>query len=323
MPANLPNGSSVRRRSKLRSPYRARRRKGARDRRIRRALAVIFAAIFLYCGIRLIAWRAGVRETTETNAELQAMHLAAMAEPTAAPMEYSSAAQAAAAIPTALPAEAPQPAADAQEINYQYIGENPDGMAELLRKNADLVGWLKISDVVNLPVVYRDNEYYLTHDFYGRKKNSGTLFLDENHPFTARTQHLVIHGHNMYDGNMFGGLPQFRKKSFAENHGVIYFRTLYREEVYLLVAAAITSSDVSDPDFIPFIGTPVFRSEQALRDYIDLLDERGLYHMPLDVDMKDALLTLSTCVDDDRLILFCRRMRDGETQQDVLDQLKR
>lgn len=327
---------NIRRRSRYRSAYRARRRRNARADLLRRVLIVVCAAVFLYCGIRLIVWRSNVRDTDAVNESLQSMHQAAMdAETAPLPQEDQTDAAAGelpADIPDAIPEPTAIPAAEATAApapvwpleEYQYIGTEPEGgMAELAESNADLVGWLQIDEVVNLPVVYRDNEYYLTHDFYGREKNSGTLFLDVGHPFTARTQHLLIHGHNMYDGSMFGQLVQYRKKDFARSHGVIYFQTLYRQEVYLLVAAAITPSDPTDPEFIPFLGTPVFPSARALQNYIDLLDERGLYHFPIDVDMSDALLTMSTCVGDGRLILFCRRVRVGETKESILEQLNR
>ncbi len=52
-------------------------------------------------------------------------------------------------------------------------------MVELKRLNRDTVGWISISGVVDLPVVWRDNSYYLNHDFQGQKSGAGTLFLDK------------------------------------------------------------------------------------------------------------------------------------------------
>ena len=64
-------------------------------------------------------------------------------------------------------------------------------MQELKRLNRDTVGWISISGVVDLPVVYRDNSYYLNHDFQGQKSGAGTLFLDQNHPLAAASLLLL------------------------------------------------------------------------------------------------------------------------------------
>lgn len=77
------------------------------------------------------------------------------------------------------------------------------------------MAWLRIPDVVSLPVVCRDNTYYLNHDFFGRESDSGTLFLDEAHSLEYGTQYMVIHGHNMYDGSMFGLLSHYRKSGYG------------------------------------------------------------------------------------------------------------
>ena len=84
-------------------------------------------------------------------------------------------------------------------------------MRELAQKNPDTVGWIGISGTVLLPVVYRDNTFYLDHDFTRSKNASGTLFPDENSPINADTQNLLIHGHSMNDGSMFGILTHYRK----------------------------------------------------------------------------------------------------------------
>ena len=48
---------------------------------------------------------------------------------------------------------------------------------------------------------------------------------------------------------------------------------------------------------------------------------RSLYSIPVDVRADDALLTLSTCLDDDRLVILARRLRDGETEAGLRAQL--
>lgn len=47
------------------------------------------------------------------------------------------------------------------------------------------------------------------------------------------------------------------------------------------------------------------------------LREHSFYEIPITVTPADALLTLSTCLDDERLILTYRRVREGESEESL------
>lgn len=187
-------------------------------------------------------------------------------------------------------------------------------MRKLLARNADTVGWLDIDRTVNCPVVYRDNSHYLDHDFDGAPNASGTLFLDVSAPLTGETQNLLIHGHSMHDGSMFGLLTHYRRLSFLTQHPLIAFTTLWEKETYAVFAVLIVSSDVNDERYFNYFNHPAFESDAAFDDYVRALRRRSLYDIPVDVKPTDALLTLSTCMDDDRLVVVARRQRANETR---------
>ena len=191
-------------------------------------------------------------------------------------------------------------------------------MRELAQKNPDTVGWISISGTVHLPVVYRDNTFYLDHDFTGAKNASGTLFLDENSPINADTQNLLIHGHSMNDGSMFGILTHYRKLDFVRQHPLIAFSTLWEKESYAVFAVLQVSSKTDSPNYFNYFSYPTFGTTSAFADYIAGVKARSLFTIPVDVEPDDALLTLSTCLDDDRLVLLARRMRPGETRDAVI-----
>ena len=202
----------------------------------------------------------------------------------------------------------------AEEQNERAISGR---LTELYAINPDLIGWLIAGGDFSTPVVWRDNSYYLYRDFYRKDSKNGTLFLDEHHPLKSTTQHMVIHGHNMTDGSMFGLLPHYRDKAYVLEHGVVTFSTLYEKEIYAVVAVAVTPEDMTRPNAIPNIGMTTFSSEAALSYYMDKVRAGALYNIYLDVKSTDALLTLSTCLGDDRLLLVCRRLRAGETESEV------
>lgn len=202
---------------------------------------------------------------------------------------------------------------------YRQVGGDalPE-MAQLHGQNHDLVAWIQIPDVLDLPVVYRDNSYYLTRDFARQKNASGTIFLDENHPFKEKTQNLLLHGHNMKDGTMFGRLTQYLSDdTYLRNHPFIYFDTLWQKEQYVIFAVLDVSLKPGDTRFFNYFTHDIFSSDAEFAMYIRQLQLRSKYAIPIDVEPSDALLTLSTCLEDDRLVIVARRLRGDETRSQL------
>ncbi len=57
---------------------------------------------------------------------------------------------------------------------------------------------------------------------------------------------MIIYGHNMKDGKMFGDLDLYEQKSFFRKHPKIRFDTLYEERTYEILA--VFRSRVYDTD---------------------------------------------------------------------------
>lgn len=252
--------------------------------------------------------RLSALHSAEVQAEdAQTAEPAQTPEPT--PVETENPTQAPAAEPTAAPAK------DAVKSTvYHAMGGKPLAQMETLHaQNHDLVAWISIDNVLDLPVVYRNNSYYLTHDFNKNKSTAGTIFLDENHPMTERTQNLLLHGHNMKDGTMFGRLAQYEKNlEYLKAHAFIDFSTLWHQERYVVFAVLDVSLDVGDDRFVEYFAHPTFKSDEEFERYIRRVELASLYAIPMDVKPTDALLTLSTCLDEDRLVILARRQREGE-----------
>ena len=296
--------------------------------------ALLCLGLIAFGAVRLTVYFAHSHGVKQTNAELQAIYeeshsaaskSTALASLAPDPTDASALAHESASEPTAVSTLAPEstPEPSVQPIatlkpEYQLVSEEirPE-MRELFAKNRDLVAWLRISGVVSLPVVYRDNTYYLTHNFDRKSSSAGTLFLDELHPLVPKTQHLVIHGHNMHDGTMFGLLSHARKLDFVRDHGFASLNTLYREERYVLFCVNSVPKNVNAGGYIAYTGTPTFRTEHQFNAFIQALREHSFYEIPIAVTPADALLTLSTCLDDERLILTYRRVREGESEESL------
>jgi len=195
-------------------------------------------------------------------------------------------------------------------------------MEALYNENRDLVAWLNIPDVIDLPVVYKDNDYYLKRDFYKQKNTAGTIFLDENHPFKEKTQNLLLHGHNMKDGTMFGRLTQYiYDRTYIKNHPFINLSTLWRKEQYVIFAVLDVSLDPRNEAFFNYFTHSTFSSDAEFTSYIRQLQLRSMFAIPIDVEPTDALLTLSTCLEENRLVIVARRLRPDETRQEMRDRI--
>lgn len=271
---------------------------------MRMALLVLCIIGLVFSGLKVYRFFADSRQTRLTNEAAAALYHAEDA-PVSTPAYTMR--QGVTGVPLAAPTPAPESA-------FQKIGNSPLSRFEsLLKANPDIIGWLSIKGELDLPVVYRDNEYYLTRDVNRKKSTAGTLFLDENHPLAASAQYLVIHGHNMKDGSMFGRLQRFLELGYLQKHCIVQFDTLYQEDTYVVFAVLVVSENVHEAAFVNFLGYPSFSSSDQLMEFVNSLMDKSKFAIPVNVDASDTLLTLSTCYGDDRLIIVARRVRPGES----------
>ena len=193
-----------------------------------------------------------------------------------------------------------------------------ESFAELLRYNPDTVGYLSIGEIVDLPVVQRenDNEYYLTHAYSGEEAREGALFLDGANRLSD--ENLIIYGHNMRNGTMFGELSSFGEREFLLENAVVRFDTLYENALYVPFAMFEASMDENDGHY--FDVRQIVFDETSFELFVLKLRGRSVFAVPVEVEYGDQLLTLVTCSyndDDGRYIVALRKLRAGETEEEM------
>ena len=202
----------------------------------------------------------------------------------------------------------------------------------LLEANRDTVGWLTAGEDINHPVVQYDNEYYLTHNFSGEEDSNGTLFVNEMNNLWPRDKVILIHGHNMNSGMQFGHLSRYSDAAYLSEYPLVTFRTIRDDNnSYYVPVAGFSASMLEEKDeYFDLIGFCFEREESNepsvsgktanYSAYLTEITDRSYWASPADVCAEDELLVLVTCGrrrDDSRFMLFCRRLRDGETPESI------
>lgn len=193
----------------------------------------------------------------------------------------------------------------------------PDVLDEyktLFQKNKKLIGWLKIDDtLIDYPVMQTsDNEYYLDHNFNQEYDKNGSLFLDCDCNAYPQSTNMIIYGHHMKSGQMFGGLQKYAKESYAKEHGTIQFDTIYEKGTYQVMY--VFRSQVYNEDdvifkYYQFIDA---NSEEEFNSYMKEMASLSLYDTGVTASFGDSLLTLSTCdysQTDGRFVVVAKKIK--------------
>lgn len=190
--------------------------------------------------------------------------------------------------------------ADKQEIetDAQTIEESYLDITELSLMNPDCVGWLSIADTkISYPVMQHagDEDYYLHKDFYKEKNKNGSLILDEDSSISENCDNVIIHGHNMKSGEMFGELEKYKDKKYAKEHNLIKLDTLEGEKEYLVMAVFYSRVFYEDEEVFKFYNFFQAETYSAFLDYYDNIKELSLYDTGVTAEWGDKFITLSTC----------------------------
>ena len=191
-------------------------------------------------------------------------------------------------------------------------GAVDDAFTDLLAANPDTIGWLRVEgtdiDDVVMQAPY-EKDKYLHLDFNGNYSVRGTYYLAEECDVTT-SDNLIIYGHHMKDGTMFGELANYQDAAYAAQHPTIRFHTLYTDHTYEVVAAIPTQvlPDWSTAfKYYEYTGS----DETVFQQYCAFIEANRLYDTGVTLSPGDRLLTLSTCsyhTTDGRFIVVARQV---------------
>ncbi len=169
----------------------------------------------------------------------------------------------------------------------------------LLDKNQNIIGWLTIDGTkINYPVMQSingDSNYYIDHNFDQQQDKNGSLFMDDRCDVIKPTANLIIYGHHMRSGAMFGDLDKYKSENYCREHPYIRFNSIYETGTWE-VFAAFESQVYTDTDigfrYYDFIDPD---NEKDFMKGIKNMKALSMYDTGVDVQWGDRIITLSTC----------------------------
>jgi sortase B len=180
---------------------------------------------------------------------------------------------------------------------------------KLLQINNEYVGWISLKGTnIHYPVAQaQDNNFYLTHNFSREKDFVGSIFMDYRNSKNTVEKNIILYGHNMKDGSMFGSLKKFKEQGYYQTHKMATYEiqgSTYQWEIF----SVYTSEDTQ------WMKTQ-FANENEFTTYITDRKKNSFFTTNTEVNSQDHILTLSTCTtgeETERMILHAKLIKKGK-----------
>lgn len=223
---------------------------------------------------------------------------------------------------------------ETQDLNVQLVEmrqeaeteeDNTDWSKGMLDVNPDYKGWLTIYGTqISEPVVQGEtNETYLRTNINGEHAEAGTLFLDETTDLT-QDGNLIIYGHKMNDGTMFGTLDKFEDEEFFDNNGTVCWESEKGKDYYQIFALLVLPGYSTDPNFIDLQAWNNVLDEEQTADMLNTIADRASIFRGESFNLeKDKYIFLVTCdysINNGRLVLVGRRLSKKSETEDTTEE---
>lgn len=197
----------------------------------------------------------------------------------------------------------------------------------LYKVNKDIVGWLAIDDTnIDYPVMQTplNEEYYLYKDFYKKYNKNGCLILDTDstvgvpsvEAYDVKEQlpstNLIIHGHTMHSGDMFGRLTDYKDEEYGLKHNVIKLDTLYEHREYELLCAFYSQVYAAEDNVFRYYQFFQADTQAEFDNWYNGISKLSLYDTGVKASFGDEFITLSCCAyhtKDGRFVVVGKRIK--------------
>lgn len=212
-----------------------------------------------------------------------------------------------------------EPATDSEDVSD--VPETPavlNPYAESFLANEDMAGWLVIPGTnIDYPIMWtpEDENYYLYRDFNKKDNTNGCLILDTDSSLDPLTTNLIIHGHNMKSGAMFGNLTDYESEDYYKEHKQIILHTKECQRNYEIIAVFRSQVYKKSDDVFKFYKFFEANTEEEFDDFYDNIKDLSLYDTGVTAKYGDSFITLSTCVyhvTNGRFVVVAKEVEPGD-----------
>ena len=177
-----------------------------------------------------------------------------------------------------------------REINDRYTFT--PSIKNLKRINKEVKGYLIVKNTkISYPVLqHSDNNYYLKHDIYKRKTSIGAIFFDYRNNVKKLDDNIIIYGHSMLNGTMFGTLRKVTNTSWRKEEDNLIVSLTTEKGTYNFKIFSVYKVDYTT-DYLKV----KFNSTSEKEKFIKLITKRSLFKNNTKVGVNDKILTMSTC----------------------------
>ena len=176
-----------------------------------------------------------------------------------------------------------------------------EAQQNLVQARKDYRAWIKIDNTnIDYPVMQsNDDLYYANHDIDGNVSLTGAIYMAADNTSDLSDDYIVIYGHHMDNGAMFGDLEKFLDKDFFDSNDGGKF--------------VFPDGGVSDLKLWAVVHTDAYEDEvysvdtQGFDDVVEYVNKYSKYIKPSALDNAKKIIALSTCYDattNGRIVVF-------------------
>ena len=181
---------------------------------------------------------------------------------------------------------------------------------KLKELNPDTIAYIKINNTnIDYPVVkYKDNDYYLNHNFEKKVNSGGWLFSDYKNNFDETDKNIVIYGHNMKNKSMFGTLSRTLTNEWQNDPNNLLITLVTEKDQYTY--KIFSTYRIDNEEY--YIKTN-FNSNNEYIDFLSTIKKRSNKYYDVSLNENDQILTLSTCSGNNkRIVVHAKLVKENE-----------
>ncbi|MBO4788050.1 MAG: class B sortase [Lachnospiraceae bacterium] len=196
---------------------------------------------------------------------------------------------------------------------FESTEQIEEAQQSLVEEREDYRAWLRVTGTnIDYPVMQGVNDlYYAKHDVDKNISISGSIYMSTENTADFSDNYIVIFGHHMDNGAMFGDIDRYLESGFLDSHqeGVI-----------------VTPDGTYDVRFFALVRTVAYEDtvytvgNRDLEELIAFITANALVKTTVDASGVKKVVALSTCTDvstNGRLVLFGEMTLQEEPEPEV------